>query len=341
MAEIIDNLLFASEPGKRPQIAKLAEQHSSGTSSFVMESLDGWANQCSFVVYEVDTDGNPILGSETDWVGIRSGKTIQNAVKTAGIDRDYPASRTYAIATETAGARNKLIEGLLKILNADGTLKQAVVDGLNIKDNTITGNKLSGRTITEDKLGLKSVGSAELKDGAVKANNIDWATIKGQELFFNHDQNTQVSGDVSIDVPVDLANYKKIIVEGATEPFAGDSDGAVYALNSSKNVIGTLQSGTEIWEGRFSPVNREGDQIVAYGLQTHNSANFRIELFRPSSGNWPTFVANGFGGGDSNTRKSQTLMGRVKAGASTVKYVRVMFKNPQSGGWVRAYRTNK
>ena len=161
------NLLNASEQGKRPQVAKLSEMHTAGSGFFVCEALSGWANECSFVVYEVDTEGNPISGSETDWIGTKNNKTLQNLELTAGIDRDYSVDRTYIIATETAGARNKLIQGLKNSLDDNGNLKPTIVSENNLSNNSVGTNKLKDNSITTEKLASK----------AVKSDNVDFTTF--------------------------------------------------------------------------------------------------------------------------------------------------------------------
>ena len=161
------NLLNASEQGKRPQVAKLSEMHTAGSGFFVCEALAGWANECSFVVYEVDTEGNPISGSETDWIGTKNNKTLQNLELTAGIDRDYPTDRTYIVATETAGGRNKLIQGLKNSLDDNGNLKPTIVSENNLSNNSVGTNNLKDNSITTEKLASK----------AVKPNNVDFATF--------------------------------------------------------------------------------------------------------------------------------------------------------------------
>lgn len=168
----MSNLLFASELGKRPQVARLTEPHTTGSGIFTCESLSGWAEECSFVVYEVDSSGNPISGSETDWIGTKNNRNLENLELTAGVDRDYPVDRTYLVATETAGGRNKLIQGLKNTLNDDGTLKAGVVDLSKIPDGSVTATKIAHNSINNDKIADNSLDGRKLLDNSIPLTKI-------------------------------------------------------------------------------------------------------------------------------------------------------------------------
>ena len=168
----MSNLLFASELGKRPQVARLTEPHTASSGIFTCEALSGWAGECSFVVYEVDSSGNPISGSETDWIGTKNNRNLESLELTAGVDRDYPVDRTYLIATETAGGRNKLIQGLKNILNDDGTLKAGVVDLSKIPDGSVTATKIAHNSINNDKIADNSLDGRKLLDNSIPLTKI-------------------------------------------------------------------------------------------------------------------------------------------------------------------------
>lgn len=168
----MSNLLFASELGKRPQVARLTEPHTAGSGIFTCEALSGWAGECSFVIYEVDSSGNPISGSETDWIGTKNNRNLENLELTAGVDRDYPVDRTYLVATETAGGRNKLIQGLKNTLNDDGTLKAGVVDVSKIPDGSVTATKIAHNSINNDKIADNSLDGRKLLDNSIPPTKI-------------------------------------------------------------------------------------------------------------------------------------------------------------------------
>ena len=180
----MSNLLFASELGKRPQVAKLIEPHTAGSGIFTCEALSGWAGECSFVVYEVDSSGSPISGSETDWIGTKNNRNLENLELTAGVDRDYPVDRTYLIATETAGGRNKLIQGLKNTLNDDGTLKAGVVDFSKIPNGSVTTLKIASNAINNDKIADNSLDGKKILDNSIQLSKLSgvYSSTKAVEV---------------------------------------------------------------------------------------------------------------------------------------------------------------
>jgi|GEM_PF-922148 hypothetical protein len=180
----MSNLLFASELGKRPQVARLTEPHTAGSGIFTCEALSGWAGECSFVVYEVDSSGNPISGSETDWIGTKNNRNLENLELTAGVDRDYPADRTYLIATETAGGRNKLIQGLKNTLNDDGTLKDGVVNLSKIPNGSVTTPKIASNAINNDKIADNSLDGKKILDNSIQLSKLSgvYSSTKAVEI---------------------------------------------------------------------------------------------------------------------------------------------------------------
>lgn len=178
-----------------------------------------------------------------------------------------------------------------------------------------------------------------IEDDAVTSDKIDPTTLQGWELYFDYEQPESVSsGNVIIDVPIDLVNYRRIKIEAADEPGSGSTTTSVTALNGSKNTLSTFQMGYEVWTSTFAHINRSSTEIIAYGQYGACSTMINIDLFRANSVNYPTFFAQAFGGSDTSHRYAQNFMGRITAGPSNVKYIRVTFIVPQSGGWVKAYR---
>lgn len=237
------NLLNASEQGKRPQVAKLSEMHTAGSGFFVCEALSGWANECSFVVYEVDTGGNPISGSETDWIGTKNNKTLQNLELTAGIDRDYPTDRTYIVATETAGGRNKLIQGLKNSLDDNGNLKPTIVSENNLSNNSVGTNNLKDNSITTEKLASK----------AVKSNNVDFATfgfnysfeeqatpykwLNGKTIYVKTINFGNLPNNTVKKVPHNISNLDRIIkVEQSVTNAPWDNNKGALVLSSTRPI---------------------------------------------------------------------------------------------------------
>lgn len=212
----MSNLLFASEQGKRPQVARLTEPHTTGSGLFSCEALAGWAGECSFVVYEVDSKGDPINGTETDWIGTRNNRNLENLELTAGVDRDYPTDRTYLVATETAGGRNKLIQGLKNTLNDDGTLKNGVVDLSKIPDGSVTTPKIANNAINNDKIADNSLDGKKILDNSIQLSKLSGVYSSNRVEVGKWIDNRKIyrkvySGAGDIPASIDIEPFKTII----------------------------------------------------------------------------------------------------------------------------------
>ena len=89
-ASATDKFKLASN-GTRPSPTTLTALKSIGASSITVGALTGWPTTTGvdFCIYTVDTSGNKVAGSQTDWSGTASGTTISNLVLRAGTDNGY------------------------------------------------------------------------------------------------------------------------------------------------------------------------------------------------------------------------------------------------------------
>lgn len=72
----------------RPVPTTLTATRSIGDGTITCGALTGWPTSTAvhFIIYTVDTSGNKVAGSQTDWKGIVSGTTITGLVLKAGSD---------------------------------------------------------------------------------------------------------------------------------------------------------------------------------------------------------------------------------------------------------------
>lgn len=183
-----EKILKASATGYRPAVARLTTNHINGGVSFICDSLAGWSSKCSFVVYEVDSDGVPIAGTETDWIGSKVNNNLESLTLTAGTDRDYPANLTMVVADETAGGRNKLVDALTTTLEVDGTLKSSIVTEAKIATDAVSTAKIKDLNVTATKLATDAVETAKIKNGAVTPDKLatDVTTDANGWTVINH-----------------------------------------------------------------------------------------------------------------------------------------------------------
>ena len=296
----MSNLLFASETGKRPQIARLLEAHNTGSGFFTCEALAGWAPRCSFVVYEVDSDGNPIDGTETDWIGSRNKNTLGELELTAGVDRDYPLNRTYIVATETAGGRNKLVSGLKNTLNDNGTLKDWAVTSSAIKDGAISSNKIENGAINNDKVANNAIGTRNLLDETVSIRKVTkpcWWVVS-------------TSDTSSITIPLGHRFYRIRGIGVIKNNTSGIL--AAYAVKPNRYIYTQGVSNGE-WTQAEEQITTETDKTLARGAKTGVASGLQtwdINLSRLTSSSdtfmmdWTTSIDNSLSYNNGRTRFS-------------------------------------
>jgi hypothetical protein len=106
----------------------------------------------SFILYQVDTAGKKMPGSQTDWKGIVSGSSIGSLTLKGGTDTNYPIGSIIE-AGPTAAWADDMVDGELTHANQDGTLKAGavyaatvlasdVVETAKLKDDNVTDAKL-------------------------------------------------------------------------------------------------------------------------------------------------------------------------------------------------------
>ncbi len=204
-----DNFIKASTNGQTPVVATLTNTHTQGSEAFECDNLTGWADTVAFIVYEIDTNGEPVNGSETSWVAEKNNKILQNAVCTSGADRDYPAIKTVVVADYTAEAHNRLIEALLKTHNQDGAFRDNIVEGKHIRDNAVTEHKLANGAVTGSKI----------KDGSVKLNHLDKSSFSTantgyifNDVAYNSSEYGDLAGSIGPSVKVNVPSSGSVLV---------------------------------------------------------------------------------------------------------------------------------
>ena len=173
-------------------------------------------------------------------------------------------------------------------------------------------------------------------NNSITSDNIDWDDM-GHVWRKTYDVTiAAASGTVNYDVPIDIVNNRRVEVYMSYESSSGSiAWSRARVLNGSKSVINCYQTGIECAGGatRGAFVNRgDFDQIIAWGNEEYTPAHAEIFLKRAATGNYVTFTANGFGGGNVDNRRSQMFQGRIGTSSANVKYIRFKVINPQANG---------
>lgn len=151
-ATITDKIMVASS-GTRPNPTTLTAQKSIGASLLNADDLTGWGTSTpvTFVIYKIDSNGNEVVGTRSDWKGIVSGNTITQLTLTAGTDTIYP-SGSPVIAVASARWADDFTAAMLVSHNQNGTLKDGSVGNTTITDGSVTTTKIADANITNAKL---------------------------------------------------------------------------------------------------------------------------------------------------------------------------------------------
>jgi len=199
-ATITDKIMVASS-GTRPNPTTLTAQKSVGASLLNADDLTGWGTSTpvTFVLYKIDSNGNEVVGTRSDWKGIVSGNTITQLTLTAGTDTIYPAGSP-VIAAATARWADDLTAALISSHNQNGTLKDGSVGNTTITDGSVTTSKLGSHAVTAAKIDFTTlhVGSFRAHLSATISIAATYTKVTFDALDF---------GDSSFDITVNKGRF--------------------------------------------------------------------------------------------------------------------------------------
>lgn len=266
MASITDKFPEATS-GTRPSPASLTAQKGIGDGTITVDSTAGWATNTAthFIIYQIDTSGNRVAGTQTDWKGIvTSGTAVGTLTLKAGTDQVYPIGSA-VIAAPTAAWADDVVEGISVHTNQDGTLKTDSVGTSQIADDAVTTVKIPDNAVTTAKIPDDAITSAKLvgidksnlttdsnpyKFMAYRSSAFTWGNnvfaylTCNAEIFDTNSNYDTSTGRYT--APVDGYYYITAIARGNTKSGSG-----MY--------VGIYRSGAELYLGGFQiPVGYTG-----------------------------------------------------------------------------------
>ena len=146
-ANSLDKFKLASN-GSRPSPTTLTALKSIGASSITVGALTGWPTTTGvdFCIYTIDTSGNKVAGSQTDWSGTASGTTISNLTLRAGTDNGYAVGAIVESGPVAAWA-DDIVSGINVEHDQDGT--HGVVTATSVTSaGAVSGTAFTGTTGT-------------------------------------------------------------------------------------------------------------------------------------------------------------------------------------------------
>ena len=139
-ANINDKFNKASNMGgSYPPVATVTAARSTGGSTLTCDSLAGWATDTPvhFSTFKLNSDGTVDTTTQTDWKGIVVSNTITEMTRLAGAADSGNASGDKVELNPTIGWVDDLMSGILVSHKQDGKLKDGIVKAVNIDFTTL------------------------------------------------------------------------------------------------------------------------------------------------------------------------------------------------------------
>jgi len=180
MAANINDKFTQGTNGTRPVPDTLTAIKAIGAPSISCGALTGWptATAVHFSIYNIDTSGNKVANSQTDWKGVVSGTTITNLTLMAGTDNGYAVGAVVE-AGPTAMWAKDMADGMIAEHEQDGT--HGAITPTSVNTGAITATSITTSSLTIS-------GSASSEGWAAVGDNPDTITYNGYrnyDLVFN------------------------------------------------------------------------------------------------------------------------------------------------------------
>jgi hypothetical protein len=140
----------------RPTSARVSSSRNAEGNTLACDNLSGWptASKVHFVTYQLDSNSNPVAGTQLDAQGIVSGNNITSFEVIDGTDNGNSTGDVVEMLPTAAWAQD-LADALLASHNRDGTLKDEAVDDPDmLGDEVVTTPKIDNGAVIPDKLSL-------------------------------------------------------------------------------------------------------------------------------------------------------------------------------------------
>lgn len=147
----------------RPISARVSTARVAAATTLSTNGLTGWptASKVHFVTYQIDTNSNPIAGTQLDCSGIVSGANLTSVQVIDGTDGGNSVGDVVEMLP-TASWGQDLSDALLVSHNRDGSLISAIVTTTKINDSAVTANKIASSAVTTTKINDAAVTSAKV-----------------------------------------------------------------------------------------------------------------------------------------------------------------------------------
>lgn len=168
MASINDKITDVRNAA-RPTSARATGTRSAGGTSLACDDLTGWptASKVHFVTYQIDSNSNPVAGTQLDCRGIVSGNTIGSFLVLDGNDTGNSIGDVVEMLPTASWAQD-LADALLAEHNRTGGHQGMTTDTIVVT----TGTSLPAGDIGTADLAADAVTAAKLDDASVFPANL-------------------------------------------------------------------------------------------------------------------------------------------------------------------------
>jgi hypothetical protein len=188
----------------RPNSARVTSGRSSGAATLACDNLTGWptASKVHLVTYQINSNSNPVSGTQLDCYGIVSGNNIGSFTVLDGTDNGNVVGDVVEMLPTAAWGQD-LADALMASHDRDGTLKDGVVDSAAVlANNVVTSAKILDANVTTTELADANVTDAKLIYGKLRrrqgGNASDWS-VPGTTNFDTSATNTFIqSGSATV-----------------------------------------------------------------------------------------------------------------------------------------------
>lgn len=262
MAASTSDKITDTRNAARPVSARVSTARTAGDTILVCNGLSGWptASKVHGVTYQIDTNSNPVEGTQIDFSAIVSGSNLASFTVVDGTDNGNAINDVVEMLPTAAWGQD-LSDALMASHDRDGTLKDGAVDSADvlaadvvttakILNSNVTTAKIADNAVTAAKLdgvdkSLLSTDSNPYKFSVYQASNqgtasSTWTTLNmGAEDF---DTNNNVSGG-TYTVPV--SGFYQLNGQSGTEGSPGQIQG--WGVRLIKNGSGTTPLTGSYW----------------------------------------------------------------------------------------------
>lgn len=279
MASINDKITDVRNAA-RPNSARVSSGRSAGGTILACDNLTGWptTSKIHLVTYQIDSNSNPVNGTQLDAYGIVSGNNIGSFTVVDGTDNGNSVGDVVEMLPTAAWGQD-LADALMASHDRDGTLKDGAVDSAAVlASNVVTSAKILADAVTTIKILDNNVTASKLSASAI---TLGYSPITTNFTTTNTSA-TQVTGlTVSVTIP---DGGRKVEITAFTNFLANTA-----SANSPIMTVwdGAVGSGTQVAQADFNGgAAGDGGSAIAMAILTPSAGakTYNVGLHVTTSG---------------------------------------------------------